>query len=180
MTSSSLKERFARLGRVRDIDRERSGSPVVLVLRPERKRIDTVSASMTLAKRGLSMLRAKRNIELVFGGNEIAVRLPNVESVDTVVSELRAAGIRTARILHDPPSDVPGWLKAMRARLGMTQEQFALRFGFDLDALQNWEQGRRPPERTIISYLRVIDRDMQAAALAQEEDLSEHVFGTAN
>ncbi len=54
MTKSSLRERFARLGPVRDVDRNRSGSPVEFVLRPARARIETISATRVLAKRGLS------------------------------------------------------------------------------------------------------------------------------
>jgi len=57
----------------------------------------------------------------------------------------------------------------MRAKLQLTQEQFALRFGFDLNSVQNWEQGRRAPDRAILSYLRVIERDPETAARAQEE-----------
>lgn len=172
MTKSSFRGRFERLGRVRAIDRVASGSSVGLVLRANRKHIDTISATMTLARRGLSMLRAKNDIELLVGRNEIAVRLPNVESIEAVVSELRAAGIKAARILHEPPPDVPGWIKRIREKLNMSQDQFALRFGFELDTLQNWEQARHSPPMFVISYLRVIDRNTEAAALAQEEDLS--------
>jgi putative transcriptional regulator len=66
--------------------------------------------------------------------------------------------------------DVGEMLRRMRAELALTQEQFALRFGFDLDALQNWEQGRRKPDRAISAYLRVIARNPDAAARAQEEE----------
>jgi putative transcriptional regulator len=36
-------------------------------------------------------------------------------------------------------------VKAIRRKLGMTQAEFARSFGFALDAVQNWEQGRRRP-----------------------------------
>ena len=75
------------------------------------------------------------------------------------------AGIK-ARRLAQTAVDV----RALRERLGLTQEQFALRFAIDLDALQNWEQGRREPEPTVVAYLRVIERDPAAAAKAQEEE----------
>ncbi|HEX5998391.1 MAG TPA: helix-turn-helix domain-containing protein [Hyphomicrobiaceae bacterium] len=52
--------------------------------------------------------------------------------------------------------------------LGLSQEQFARRFNLDLDALQNWEQGRRSPDRTVLSYLRVIAAAPETAARAQE------------
>jgi putative transcriptional regulator len=54
----------------------------------------------------------------------------------------------------------------------MSQEQFALRYNLDLDAVQNWEQGRRAPERAVLSYLRVIKADPKTAARAQEEGVA--------
>ena len=168
MTKSSLRERFARLGPVRDVDRNRSGSPVEFVLRPARARIETISATRILANRGLSMLRAKRAIETAVETGEARVRLPNVGIAGEVIRELQSTGIRAQRLAH--AMDVGEMLRRMRAELVLTQEQFALRFGFDLDALQNWEQGRRKPDRAISAYLRVIARNPDAAARAQEEE----------
>ena len=37
-------------------------------------------------------------------------------------------------------------VKAIRAKLDMTQEEFAGRFGFSINTLRHWEQGRRVPE----------------------------------
>ncbi len=49
-----------------------------------------------------------------------------------------ARGKETGVKLHRPRSvDV----KAMRAKLGMTQEQFAARFGFSTATLRHWERG---------------------------------------
>lgn len=62
-------------------------------------------------------------------------------------------------------------VQALRAGLGMTHEQFALRFGLDRDAVKNWEQGRRTPDRAVWSYMRVIARRPREAAQAQEEDV---------
>jgi DNA-binding XRE family transcriptional regulator len=170
MTKSSLRERFARLGPVRDVDRSRSGSPVEFVLRPARTRIDTISATRVLAKRGLSMLRAKRVIEAAVETGEARVRLPKVDVAEDVRRELASTGIRALRLAY--AMDVSEMLRQMRADLGLSQEQFALRFGFDLDALQNWEQGRRKPDRAISAYLRVIARNPDVAARAQEEEES--------
>lgn len=37
-------------------------------------------------------------------------------------------------------------VRAIRRKLGMSQNQFAASFGFGLDAVQNWEQGPAPPQ----------------------------------
>ena len=42
-------------------------------------------------------------------------------------------------------------VKAIRARLDMTQEEFAGRFGFSVNTLRHWEQGSRQPEGPIFA-----------------------------
>ncbi len=49
-------------------------------------------------------------------------------------------------------------VRAIRARLDMTQEEFARRFGFSINTLRHWEQGKRQPEGPTRAYLLVIDR----------------------
>jgi putative transcriptional regulator len=49
-------------------------------------------------------------------------------------------------------------VKAIRAKLGLTQEEFAARFGFSVNTLRHWEQGKRIPEGATRAYLIVIDR----------------------
>ena len=163
---SKLKERFARLGPVRGVDRVRSGSPADLVLRPgaDPSKLKTIDATMALARRGMTMLRAKRAIEVMLADGEVVVGVPTVENLSTLAIELRKAGVKAASIVTGSID-----VRALRLKLGMTQEQFARRYNLDLDALQNWEQGRRLPERAVLSYLRVIAADPALAARAQEE-----------
>jgi len=44
-------------------------------------------------------------------------------------------------------------VRAIRAKLGMTQEEFAGRFGFSVNTLRHWEQGKRQPEGPTRAYL---------------------------
>ena len=53
-------------------------------------------------------------------------------------------------------------VKAIRARLDMTQQEFAGRFGFSVNTLRHWEQGSRQPEGSARAYLRVIERAPEA------------------
>lgn len=57
-------------------------------------------------------------------------------------------------------------VKAIRERSGLTQEEFARRYGISRRSLQEWEQGRRQPEGAVRSYLRVIDRNPKAVESA--------------
>ena len=66
-------------------------------------------------------------------------------------------------VVHIPPEiDV----KAIRGRLGMTQREFAFRFGFSVNTVRHWEQGRRVPEGPTRAYLLVIDREPKAVQKA--------------
>lgn len=49
-------------------------------------------------------------------------------------------------------------VRAIRRKLGMTQQAFAARFGFSVNTLRHWEQGRREPEGPTRAYLLVIAR----------------------
>jgi putative transcriptional regulator len=59
-------------------------------------------------------------------------------------------------------------VRAVRENSGLSQSEFAARYGFSLRTLQEWEQGRAQPDSAVRAYLLVIDRDPQAvqAALA--------------
>ena len=49
-------------------------------------------------------------------------------------------------------------VKAIRTKLGMTQQAFAARFGFSVNTLRHWEQGKREPEGPTRACLLVIER----------------------
>ena len=74
-----------------------------------------------------------------------------------------ARGEREGFVAHVPEGvDV----KAVRERLGLSQVKFAARFGFALDAVKNWEQGRRQPDVAARAFLLVIDREPEAVRRA--------------
>ena len=53
-------------------------------------------------------------------------------------------------------------VRAIRARLNLSQAEFAVRFGFSLRNVQNWEQKCRFPDGPARVFLKVIDRDPDA------------------
>lgn len=62
------------------------------------------------------------------------------------------------------PDDID--VRAIRMKLGMTQDEFAGRFGFSVNTLRHWEQGKRQPEGPTRAYLLVIDRAPKAVQKA--------------
>ena len=49
-------------------------------------------------------------------------------------------------------------VRIIRMALGLTQEEFANSYGIPVATLRDWEQGRREPDKSVQSYLRVIER----------------------
>lgn len=74
-----------------------------------------------------------------------------------------AQGEREGFITHVPESVN---VKAIRQKMGLSQAKFASRFGFALDAVRNWEQGRRRPELSARAFLIVIEREPEAVMRA--------------
>ena len=71
--------------------------------------------------------------------------------------------LREGFIVHDPtPVDV----KALRARLKMSQDRFARAFGLPKRTVQDWEQGRRQPEGAARVLLKVIELEPDAVRRA--------------
>ncbi len=54
----------------------------------------------------------------------------------------------------------------LRERLGLTQEQFAARFGFSVATLRHWERGDRRPTGASLVLLNVIERNPKAVLAA--------------
>jgi len=61
-----------------------------------------------------------------------------------------------------PPPDA----KAIRKQTGLSQFQFAWRYGFDVSAVRDWEQGRRTPDRAARVLLAVIKYEPKAVERA--------------
>ena len=53
-------------------------------------------------------------------------------------------------------------VQAVRKRLRMSQQVFAHKYGFAVDAIQDWEQGRRKPNRSSHVLLQIIAREPEA------------------
>ena len=69
-----------------------------------------------------------------------------------------------AHVVYPPPSAEE--VRALRERLSLSQKQFADRFGFRVETIQQYEQGRRAPSGPATTLLRVIAADPEAVQRA--------------
>jgi putative transcriptional regulator len=72
----------------------------------------------------------------------------------------KPSGVRVVNV----PEEVD--VRAVRQRLGLTQEEFAARYGFGVSALRDWEQRRRRPEKAARILLKVIQHEPRAVERA--------------
>jgi putative transcriptional regulator len=81
-----------------------------------------------------------------------------LQSVREAGAYLRGNHKAAARVDRISPDSI----SAVRAKLGLSQMQFARAFGISIDTLQNWEQGRRQPTGAAKVLLRVAAKHPEA------------------
>jgi DNA-binding transcriptional regulator YiaG len=110
-----------------------------------------VTVARLLASRGLSLRKAHEAFNRLADGKTVAVEL-HAEDPRELISELSALGVNAFPI-EPPEIDV----RRVRERLGLSQAEFSIRFGLELDTVQNWEQGRYRPDPAAQILLSVIE-----------------------
>jgi putative transcriptional regulator len=83
------------------------------------------------------------------------------ESLQRGMAEAKAflEGEREGFVVHEPLD-----VRAVRARTDLKRREFAERYNLDARAVEQWEQGRRRPERGTEMYLRLIGHDPERVA----------------
>lgn len=156
---SELKKRGGRWVRVRDAPSGRSGSGgeriETILTPPTSGRLgDVFEIAHLLVDAGVPVRAAKKTIESLAGGQTAFVEAPAVSDYEDFKKRMMSRNVAVHRIVKRTVD-----VKALRARLGISQEAFAGRYGLDIKTLQNWEQGRTTPEGPAAILLQLIDRD---------------------
>jgi putative transcriptional regulator len=74
-----------------------------------------------------------------------------------------AQGQTSEAVVHEfAPLDI----KAVRAKVGMTQTEFATTFGISLGTLRHWERGDRKPQGPALVLLNVVAKEPEAVLRA--------------
>ena len=84
-------------------------------------------------------------------------------ALDEVLAHVRGETPLPCRFVDDPAAE---HIVALRKRMKLSRQKFADRFGLDARAVQDWEQGRRVPDRAARVLLAVIDHDPEAVVRA--------------
>jgi putative transcriptional regulator len=75
-------------------------------------------------------------------------------------AKAHVGGVRAAGFIVHEPVDVRG----IRERTHLTRKEFAFRYRLDPRTVEQWEQGRRRPDRSTETYLRLIEREPEKMA----------------
>jgi len=105
-----------------------------------------------LIRSGVSLRKAHEILERISAGARVPVELRG-SSPTTIVSELKKLGV-SALPIKSPNVDI----KRIRESQNLSQPEFAILYGLELDTLRNWEQGRNIPDRSTMVLLKVIER----------------------
>ena len=104
-----------------------------------------------------------------------ALKIPGPGGMDWAVFDALTDEEVIAAALTDPdnPPSTPEQLARMRRisfakhvrfKLGLSQEDFARRYGIPIGTLRDWEQHRSKPDQAAESYLKVIAANPKAVA----------------
>jgi len=87
-----------------------------------------------------------------------------IQGLEDALSHARGGmvGVRERSVRVPDNIDV----QAIRKKLGLTQQEFAIQFGFNIGTVRNWEQGARIPPGPTRAFLTVIDREPAAVKRA--------------
>jgi putative transcriptional regulator len=87
-----------------------------------------------------------------------------LESMEEMLAVVQGK-VKPARVTTFKPS-IALEIRKIRVGMGLSRAEFARRYALDARALQDWEQGRRRPDRAARAYLKVIAKKPKAVEQA--------------
>jgi DNA-binding transcriptional regulator YiaG len=148
---SSFRERLERREPTPAKSLGRSDSPAVRLMLLAGNIRQPVEVARLFRKYGLSLRKAHDALNRLAKRETVAAEF-YADDPNQLLSDLSSSGVNAYRI-QVPDVDV----KQVRDRLGISQAEFALRFGLELDTVQNWEQSRNIPDQSTRLLLKIID-----------------------
>lgn len=155
---------------------------------PDGGKIITTALNL-LARHGVARKTAKEALLGALDGKTKALRVPKAADPKELLASLAAAGF-PARRMKAPPSRkqiaawsaddpdmaaglkitgkplAPSLVQSIRRALGLSQTEFAVRYGIPLHCIRAWEIRRAAPEAATLAYLEAIVEDPKGLAQA--------------
>lgn len=156
--NSSFRAALARQASGRATSLASSDFPTVRVLLRNANISQPVDVARALKGLGLSLRKAHLVLDRLAEGKDVPAELDARAVEQEGLGHLLSLGVEAHRIA--PPSHVD--VRAIRENLGLSQADFAARFGLELDTIRNWEQGRYAPDRAAVVLLAVIEHHPEA------------------
>ena len=151
-TKLSLREALERRGKTPDVHRSHSDSPAISFILRANAISQPVEVARFLMRGGVSLRKAHEILERISAGARVPVELRGSNRA-VISSELKKLGV-SALAIKSPNVDI----KRIRESQNLSQPEFAILYGLELDTLRNWEQGRNVPDRSTMVLLKVIER----------------------
>jgi DNA-binding transcriptional regulator YiaG len=111
-----------------------------------------VSVAHILRGHGLRLRKAHAALNKLAETQLAVVGMPSTIDIESLASDLSAIGVSVRRIA--PPDVDPA---QVRSASGLSQADFARLFAFEVDTIQNWEQGRNSIDKAVRVYLKIIE-----------------------
>lgn len=115
---------------------------------------DMFEIARQLVRAGVTPRTARKVIDQLAEGRIAYVEAPAVADYNLLKRRTMSQNVAVHRMTQRAVD-----VKILRARLGISQEDFAGRYGLDVATVRNWEQGRTIPEGPAAALLQLIDRD---------------------
>lgn len=159
---SSFREVLGQRAAEQVEDRSHSDFPILLALRAAGAIERPVDIVRILRRGGLSLTRAHSALQRIADGQAETVEVSS-DDVEAITQELARLGVVATPMLV-PEVNV----RRVRERFNLSESDFALRFGLDLDVVRLWEQGLRPLDPSMRTLLAIIEQrpDVVRAVLA--------------
>jgi DNA-binding transcriptional regulator YiaG len=119
----------------------------------------------SLKRHGVRLSKGRDALE------RLLAKQPAALSVDDDLAKLRRTLAPFGIAVTPPPQPATIDVAALRRKLGLSQDEFAARFGLSAKVVRNWEQGRNKPDGPALVLLSVIAKRADAvdeALLAAE------------
>ncbi|KZC98851.1 helix-turn-helix domain-containing protein [Oceanibaculum pacificum] len=131
-----------------------SGSPLSISLSLQGDFTRHSDLVRLLREGGIGLKAAHGHLTRLAEQGRTELRIPDVSDIPAFINRLRSLDLDVA--LLQPPGKMD--VRAIRERLHLTQEAFALRFALEPSTVRNWEQGRNQPDGPTRTLLSIIER----------------------